>query len=133
MEEIYEFGKEKADYFEVSNDTETIYVNFNFDGYKSTLAKGDYRIIVTFSTQARHLSTTSLFVEGRTVGITGAQITDLQEIATDGYHFGYGTAEIPVYQQADKDKFEVVYGDYGLQISASGIKVKKPETGWTSL
>lgn len=133
MEEIYSFGTVEEKFFEVNNDTERIYVNFDFDGYKSTLAKGSYRIIVTFSTQARHLDSTSLFVAGRTVGITGTQITDLQEIATDGYHFGYGNADVPAYQQANEEKFEVVYGDYGLQISASGIKIKKTGTGWTSL
>ena len=39
---------------------------------------------------------------------------------------------LPINKQMKK-KFEVVYGDYGLQISASGIKIKKTGTGWTSL
>ena len=130
MEIIHEFGEIK-DFFEDNIDQVTI--PFNFDGYNGTLPIGYYRLMVTFSTASRHLDSTSYFINGDTTGITGTQITDLQEIATDGYHFGYGNSDVPAYQQANEEKFEVVYGDYGLQISASGIKVKKPDTGWTSL
>ena len=130
MEIIHDFGEIK-DFFEDNIDQVTI--PFNFDGYNGTLPIGYYRLIVTFSTASRHLDSTSYFINGDTTGITGTQITDLQEIATDGYHFGYGNADVPAYQQANEEKFEVVYGDYGLQISASGIKIKKPGTGWTSL
>lgn len=130
MEIIHEFGEIK-DFFEDNIDQVTI--PFNFDGYNGTLPIGYYRLIVTFSTASRHLDSTSYFINGDTTGITGTQITDLQEIATDGYHFGYGNADVPAYQQANEEKFEVVYGDYGLQISASGIKIKKTGTGWTSL
>lgn len=130
MEILHEFG-EIEDFFEDNIDQVTI--PFNFDGYNGTLPIGYYRLIVTFSTASRHLDSTSYFINGDATGITGTQITDLQEIATDGYHFGYGNADVPAYQQANEEKFEVVYGDYGLQISASGIKIKKPGTGWTSL
>ena len=130
MEIFHEFGEIK-DFFEDNIDQVTI--PFNFDGYNGTLPIGYYRLMVTFSTASRHLDSTSYFINGDTTGITGTQITDLQEIATDGYHFGYGNADIPAYQQANEEKFEVVYGDYGLQISASGIKIKKTGTDWTSL
>ena len=130
MEIIHEFGEIEG-FFEDNIDQVTI--PFNFDGYNGTLPIGYYRLMVTFSTASRHLDSTSYFINGDTTGITGTQITDLQEIATDGYHFGYGNADVPAYQQANEEKFEVVYGDYGLQISASGIKIKKTGTGWTSL
>lgn len=130
MEILHEFGEIEG-FFEDNIDQVTI--PFNFDGYNGTLPIGYYRLMVTFSTASRHLDSTSYFINGDATGITGTQITDLQEIATDGYHFGYGNADVPAYQQANETKFEVVYGDYGLQISASGIKIKKPGTGWTSL
>ena len=130
MEILHEFGEIEG-FFEDNIDQVTI--PFNFDGYNGTLPIGYYRLMVTFSTASRHLDSTSYFINGDATGITGTQITDLQEIATDGYHFGYGNADVPAYQQANEEKFEVVYGDYGLQISASGIKIKKTGTGWTSL
>ena len=130
MERLHDFGEIKG-FFEDNIDQVTI--PFNFDGYNGTLPIGYYRLIVTFSTASRHLDSTSYSIYDDATGITGTQITDLQEIATDGYHFGYGTAENPIYQQANEKKFEVVYGSYGLQISASGIKIKKPDTDWTSL
>lgn len=130
MEILHEFGEIEG-FFE--DNISQVTIPFNFDGYNGTLPIGYYRLMVTFSTASRHLDSTSYFINGDTTGITGTQITDLQEIATDGYHFGYGNADVPAYQQANEEKFEVVYGDYGLQISASGIKVKKPDTGWTSL
>lgn len=130
MEISHEFGEIEG-FFEDNIDKVTI--PFNFDGYNGTLPIGYYRLMVTFSTASRHLDSTSYFINSDATGITGTQITDLQEIATDGYHFGYGDAETPVYQQASKEKFEVMYGGYGLQISPSGIKIKKPNTDWTSL
>lgn len=130
MEIFHEFGEIEG-FFEDNIDQVTI--PFNFDGYNGTLPIGYYRLMVTFSTASRHLDSTSYFINGDATGITGTQITDLQEIATDGYHFGYGNADVPAYQQANEEKFEVVYGDYGLQISASGIKIKKTGTDWTSL
>lgn len=130
MEIIHEFGKIEGSF---EDNTDQVTIPFNFDGYNGTLPIGYYRLMVTFSTASRHLDSTSYFINSDATGITGTQITDLQEIATDGYHFGYGTAETPAYQQANDKKFEVVYGDYGLQISASGIKIKKQGTDWTSL
>ena len=131
MEIIHNFGEIKG-FFEDNIDQVTI--PFNFDGYNSTLPIGYYRLIVTFSTASRHLDSTSYSIPADATGITGTQITDLQEIATDGYHFGYGNADIPAYQQANKDKFEIMYGNYGIKVSTSGVQITKNGGGtWTNL
>lgn len=98
---------------------------------KHILAKGVYKIVLEFYTNVPHDD--SSVVVSKSLGLQGRKSTQMQEIATDGYHFSYGNADVPAYQQANEEKFEVVYGDYGLQISASGIKIKKTGTGWTSL
>lgn len=87
------------------------------------LAKGVYKIVLEFSTNMPH-DDSSVVVSARP-GLQGRKSTQMQEIATDGYHFSYGDAELPKYQKANSENFEVVFGKWGLRISAEGIQYSK--------
>ena len=87
------------------------------------LAKGVYKIVLEFSTNMPHDD--SSVVVSASPGLQGRKSTQMQEIATDGYHFSYGNAELPKYQKANSDNFEIVYGIWGLRISAEGIQYSK--------
>lgn len=87
------------------------------------LAKGSYKIVLEFNTNVPHDD--SSVVVSASPGLQGKKSTQMQEIATDGYHFSYGDANLPKYQKANSDNFEVVFGTWGLRISVNGIQYSK--------
>lgn len=87
------------------------------------LAKGVYKIVLEFYTNVPHDDSSVVVYASQ--GLQGKKSTQMQEIATDGYHFSYGNAEAPKYQKANADNFEVVFGTWGLRISVNGIEYSK--------
>lgn len=88
------------------------------------LAKGFYKIVLEFYTNVPH-DDSSVAVSASNSGLQGRKSSQMQEIATDGYHFSYGDASLPKYQKANSDNFEIVYGTWGLRISVNGIEYSK--------
>lgn len=98
-------------------------IDFNIPLGKRTLTQGWYRVAVLIRDNYKHQNST-INMTGGSIIVTG--VTQLQEIASNGYHYQYGTAETPKYQKASADKFEVVYGNHGLRISETyGIQYLK--------
>lgn len=89
-------------------------IDFNIPLGKRTLTQGWYRVVVLIRDNYKHQNST-ITMTGGSIIVTG--VTQLQEIASNGYHYQYGTAETPKYQKASADGFEVVYGKHGLRIS----------------
>ena len=100
---------------------QTLNLALNIDNH--ILARGYYKIALDVNISAPH-NESSITISAGT-GVIGTKSTQMQEIATDGYHFSYGNAELPKYQKANSDNFEIVYGKWGLRISAEGIQYSK--------
>lgn len=125
--------EETMDYYEElavkkytwDSNADEVTLNINFPIETRTFVKGFYRIVFKFSTDDAHTNDSEIYFETIPTGIRGTVVSNLQEIAADGYHFSYGNAELPKYQKANSDNFEIVYGIWGLRISAEGIQYSK--------
>lgn len=117
-----------------SDDTSgTLTIPFDMAVDSRMLQIGFYILAVKISSDATHYDS-GITLYGNTNGITGTQVTQMQEIAIDGYHYQYGDTTTPKYQKASADGFEVVYGNYGLRINASGVAItKNGGSTWTNL
>lgn len=105
-------------------------IDFNIPLGKRTLTPGWYRVVILIRDNYKHQNST-IAMTGGSIIVTG--VTQLQEIASNGYHYQYGTAETPKYQKASADGFEVVYGNHGFRISETyGIQYLKNGT-WQKL
>lgn len=122
MEAIEVLAEDKLSLFDVEVPS-TQSSRFTLPINKYILAKGFYKIVLEFYTNVPHDN--SSVVVSASPGLQGRKSTQMQEIATDGYHFSYGNAELPKYQKANSDNFEIVYGIWGLRISAEGIQYSK--------
>jgi hypothetical protein len=113
--------------------TSTQYIAFNMSIDSRTLANGFYRVGVVISTSTLHADS-SVVLDGNDNGVTGVLVTKCQEIASNGYHYQYGDANMPVYQKGNaSDGFVMVYGNHGLRVSANGVEYLNAEGQWTSL
>lgn len=113
--------------------TSTQYITFNMSIDSRTLANGFYRVGVVISTSTLHADS-SVVLDGNDNGVTGVLVTKCQEIASNGYHYQYGDANMPVYQKGNaSDGFVMVYGNHGLRVSANGVEYLNAEGQWTSL
>lgn len=122
MEAIEVLAEDKLSLFGVEvPSTQTMRFTLPINNY--ILAKGVYKIVLEFSTNMPH-NDSSVSVSA-SPGLQGKKSTQMQEIATDGYHFSYGNDEAPKYQKANADNFEVVFGTWGLRISVNGIQYSK--------
>ena len=63
------------------------------------------------------------------------QVSQTQEIASNGWHYQYGDASTPKYMKGNADAFEVFYLPFGLRISSTnGIQfTKNGGNTWTNL
>lgn len=103
-------------------------VTKTIDLHSQTLSTNKtYSLIIKFMKQYDYHTITA-YANSGTATINYPQ--NLSEIACDGYNFQFGAGQ---YQTAKAGAFEIVYGEYGFRISQTGIQVKKPESGWTSL
>ena len=89
-----------------------------------TLMYGNYVIAVVFSTEYPH-NNSNIELYNQEAGIIGTAVSKLQEIASDGWHYQYGDTSTPKYQKGNKDAFEVLYGNYGIKVSVSGVQTTK--------
>lgn len=89
-----------------------------------------YSLIIKFAKTYNDSYTISTQVTNTTGKASIIYPQNMSEIASDGYNFQFGTGQ---YQTAKAGVFEIVYGEYGFRISQTGIQVKRPESGWTSL
>ena len=122
MEAIEVLAEDKLSLFGVEvPSTQTKRFTLPINNY--ILAKGVYKIVLEFYTNVPHDD--SSVVVYASPGLQGRKSTQMQEIATNGYHFSYGNAETPKYQKANSENFEIVYGKWGLRISAEGIQYSK--------
>lgn len=113
--------------------TSTQYITFNMSIDSRTLANGFYRVGVVIFTSTLHADS-SVVLDGNDNGVTGVLVTKCQEIASNGYHYQYGDANMPVYQKGNaSDGFVMVYGNHGLRVSANGVEYLNAEGQWTSL
>ena len=120
MEAIEVLAEDKLTLFGVAVPSEQK-AEFTLPINNRILAKGVYKIVLEFSTNMPH-NDSSVSVSYANPGLQSKKSTQMQEIATDGYHFSYGNAETPKYQKANANNFEVVFGTWGLRISVNGIE-----------
>lgn len=96
-----------------------------------TLSVGYYRVVVKFSIDAPHDDSTAS-ITGNPSGITSVIISQLQEIASNGYHFSYGDANMPVYQKGNaSDGFVMMYDKKGIKVDGSGAWFKQDGDVWS--
>ena len=114
--------------------TGTKRIEYNIPIQPRTLSVGYYRVVVKFSIDAPHDDSTAS-ITGNTSGITSVIISQVQEIASNGYHFSYGDVNVPMYQKASANGFEVMFRNFGLRISSTnGIQItKNGGSTWTNL
>lgn len=132
-EETMDFYEElaKEDYSWDSNADE-VTLNINFPIATRTFAKGFYRIVFKFSTSDAHTDDSKIYFASIPNGIRGTVVSNLQEIASDGYHYGYSRKLVPMYQKCNQDGFEVVFGSFGFRVNNSGVWVMK-NNSWGEL
>lgn len=106
------------------NDTETIILSFEIPIEPRSLMYGNYIIAVRFYTEFPH-NNSDIELCYQEAGVIGTAVTQLQEIASDGWHYQYGDTSAQKYQKGNKDAFEVLYGNYGIKVSVSGVQITK--------
>jgi hypothetical protein len=113
--------------------TGTINLPFEIPIEPRTLPTGNYYLVVRFNTSFPHYDS-NIELYGVNPGITGTAVTQVQEIASDGWHYQYGDASTPKYMKGNADAFEVFYLPFGLRISTAGIQItKNGGNTWTNL
>ena len=113
--------------------TGTINLPFEIPIEPRTLPAGNYYLVVRFNTSFPHYDS-NIELYGVNPGITGTVVTQVQEIASDGWHYQYGDATTPKYMKGNGTAFEVLFAPYGLRISTTGIQItKNGGNSWTSL
>ena len=113
--------------------TGTVNLPFEIPIEPRTLPAGNYYLVVRFNTSFPHYDS-NIELYGVNPGITGTAVTQVQEIASDGWHYQYGDASTPKYIKGNADAFEVLFAPYGLRISTTGIQItKNGGNSWTSL
>ena len=118
--------------FKWESDADEVTLNINFPIETRTFAKGFYRIVFKFSTADAHTDDSEIYFETIPTGIRGTVASNLQEIAADGYHYGYSQNQMPKYQKCNQSGFEVVFGSYGFKVDEAGVWVMKNRT-WDKL
>ena len=114
------------------SNADEVTLNINFPIETRTFAKGFYRIVFKFSTDDAHTDDSEIYFETIQTGIRGTVVSNLQEIAADGYHYGYSQNLTPKYQKCNQDGFEVVFGSFGFRVNNSGVWVMK-NNSWGKL
>ena len=114
--------------FKWESDDEEVTLSINFPIATRTFAKGFYRIVFTFSTYDAHTNKSKISFDAIDYGIRGIVVSNLQEIAADGYHYGYSQSQMPKYQKCNQSGFEVVFGSYGFKVDEAGVWVMKNNT-----
>ena len=115
------------------NDTGTKNLSFQIPIEPRSLMYGNYIIAVRFYTEFPH-NNSDIELYYQEAGVIGTAVTQLQEIASDGWHYQYGDTSTPKYQKGNKDAFEIMYGNYGIKVSTSGVQITKNGGGtWTNL
>ena len=113
--------------------TGTKRIEYNIPIQPRTLSVGYYRVVVKFSIDAPHDDSTAS-ITGNSSGITSVIISQVQEIASNGYHFSYGDVNVPMYQKASANGFEVMFRNFGLRVTTQGIAItKNAGSSWTNL
>ena len=113
--------------------TGTVNLPFEIPIEPRTLPAGNYYLVVRFNTSFPHYDS-NIELYGVNPGITGTAVTQVQEIASDGWHYQYGDASTPKYIKGNADAFEVLFAPYGLRISTTGIQItKNGGNTWTNL
>lgn len=113
--------------------TGTKRIEYNIPIQPRTLSVGYYRVVVKFSIDAPHDDSTAS-IEGNSSGITSVIISQVQEIASNGYHFNYGDVNVPMYQKASANGFEVMFRNFGFRVTTQGISItKNAGSSWTNL
>ena len=111
--------------------TSTQYITFNMSIDSRTLANGFYRVGVVISTSTLHADS-SVVLDGNDNGVTGVLVTKCQEIASNGYHYQYGDANMPVYQKGNaSDGFVMMYDKKGIKVDGSGAWFKQGGDDWS--
>ena len=118
--------------FKWESDDEEVTLSINFPIATRTFAKGFYRIVFTFSTSDAHTNNSKISLDAIDYGIRGIVTSNLQEIAADGYHYGYSQNQMPKYQKCNQSGFEVVFGSFGFKVNVDGVFVMKNNT-WNRL
>lgn len=113
--------------------TGTVNLPFEIPIEPRTLPAGNYYLVVRFNTSFPHYDS-NIELYGVNPGITGTAVTQVQEIASDGWHYQYGDASTPKYMKGNGTAFEVLFAPYGLRISTAGIQItKNGGNTWTNL
>lgn len=110
------------------SNADEVSLNINFPIETRTFVKGFYRIVFKFSTDDAHTDDSEIYFETIPIGIRGTVASNLQEIAADGYHYGYSQNQMPKYQKCNQSGFEVVFGSYGFKVDVDGVWVMKNNT-----
>ena len=114
------------------SNADEVTLNINFPIETRPFVKGFYRIVFKFSTDDAHTDDSEIYFETIPTGIRGTVVSNLQEIAADGYHYGYSQNQVPKYQKCNQSGFEVVFGSYGFKVDEAGVWVMKNRT-WSKI
>lgn len=116
------------------NATGTLSLPFSIPISQRALKPGYYYIIATFNTTFPH-NTSRIELYSQPSAIMSVQVSQTQEIASNGWHYQYGDASTPKYMKGNADAFEVFYRPFGLRISSTnGVQItKNGGNTWTNL